>query len=118
MGIADTDRMAVIHGIVYIKYMVAIIELEVVRVELVITSCGETDLIGPHLISRIIEDLGVGKRTETTLADLIGEGQHRTQIILGMFGVNLIGTLKTFPDREGKTSGRISPRSVEIISVS
>lgn len=30
MGIADTDRMAVIHGIVYIKYMVAIIELEVI----------------------------------------------------------------------------------------
>ena len=30
MSLADTDRMAVIHGIVYIKYMVAIIELEVI----------------------------------------------------------------------------------------
>ena len=54
---------------------------------------------------------------EIRFTDLVGEGEHCPEIILGMFGACFISTLESFAKRQDKVANRIFSRSIHIISV-
>ena len=100
--------------------MVAVIQLQrVLFVYLVVAPGRQTYPVGMHppLIPRVVEYLGIGERANACLPDLVGEGEHAAEIVLGMLATCFVCALETFAERQGEVADRVVGRGVDVVAV-